>query len=77
MLHPPETNLPTFFGHQDMQLSNFAELCKQTTKLTDYPLATSLERNILIYDGEVLRQNLEHGQEDTLKAELCKALRDG
>ncbi|MEM7737070.1 MAG: phytanoyl-CoA dioxygenase family protein [Deinococcota bacterium] len=77
MLHPPETSLPTFFGNQDMQLSDFAELCKQTTTLTDYPLATSVEHNILIYDGEVLRQQLEDGQEDALKAELCKALRDG
>lgn len=77
MLHPPKPSLPAFFTDQDMRLGDFAALCEQTTQLSDYPHARAVERNILIYDGEALRQQLEHSQEAELKAELCRALRDG
>ena len=70
--------LPAYFSQADISIQDFEMICAQQTSLADYPTAIAVEQNILIYDGAVLRKILtDEKQETALKAELCKALRDG
>ena len=72
------SQLPPYFSQSDISLDDFARLCSQSTNLSDYPLAIAVEQNVLIYDGDALRSNLDDGnKEAALKAELCRALKDG
>ena len=70
--------LPPYFRPQDIDIDDFHALCSQTADLEDYPLATAVEKKILIYDGEALHKMVGHAdQEAALKAELCRAMKDG
>ncbi|MGB1257486.1 MAG: phytanoyl-CoA dioxygenase family protein, partial [Thiolinea sp.] len=41
--------------HPKPDIAAFAKLCEQQTKLSDYPLAQTVEKNILCYAGDTLR----------------------
>lgn len=72
------SQLPPYFSKTDINLDDFDRLCSRDTPLEDYPLAKSVEQKILIYEGNTLRQQLDNGaNESALKAELCRALKDG
>jgi ectoine hydroxylase-related dioxygenase (phytanoyl-CoA dioxygenase family) len=61
-----------------ISIEDFDVICSQATNIDEYPFAASVEQNILIYEGETIRQALDDGQqEETLKTELCHALKDG
>jgi ectoine hydroxylase-related dioxygenase (phytanoyl-CoA dioxygenase family) len=72
------TKLPSYFSQMDIHIQDFEALCSQTTRLEDYPFASDVQQNIVIYNGDKVRAALDSGeQEAQLKAEFCDALRDG
>jgi ectoine hydroxylase-related dioxygenase (phytanoyl-CoA dioxygenase family) len=72
------THSSSYFSKADMDIEAFDALCSQSTNLTDYPSATSVEQNILIYERKVFDQALDVPQQElALKDELCRALKDG
>lgn len=70
--------LPEYFDAQALTVAELDALCSQTVQLADYPLAAAVEKNILIYDGKALHAMIGNdAQENALKAEMCRALRNG
>ncbi|MFD0002570.1 phytanoyl-CoA dioxygenase family protein [Streptomyces sp. NPDC127178] len=63
-----------WLSEHDCDLADFREVVERTTDLADHPYASSVERNVLIYDSDRLRK-----AEDTraVRAELVRALTDG
>ncbi|MGW6731821.1 phytanoyl-CoA dioxygenase family protein [Streptomyces sp. NPDC055013] len=63
-----------WLSEHDCDLADFREVVERTTDLADYPYASSVERNVLIYDSDRLRR-----AEDSraVRAELVRALADG
>ena len=69
---------PVYFGPEDLRVEDLDAVCSKTTQLTDFPLAMSVEKNVLIYDGDTMRSQLNNpADEARLKAEWCHALREG
>ncbi len=69
---------PAYFGAEDLRVEDLDAVCSKTTQLTDFPLAMSVEKNVLIYDGDTMRSQLNNpADEARLKAEWCHALREG
>ena len=64
----------TWLSEHDCDLADFRELVERTTDLADYPYASAVEREVLVYDSDRLR-----GAEDdrAVRAELARALTDG
>ena len=63
--------MTTWFTAADCRLADFRALVEQKTELTDYPHATDIESNVLIYDGRTIRNS------PAVQAELARALMDG
>ncbi|WOP39228.1 phytanoyl-CoA dioxygenase family protein [Streptomyces sp. Li-HN-5-13] len=61
-------------SEQDCDLDAFRTLVEQATDLADYPRASAVERNVLIYDSERLRAA---GAGREVQAELVRALDEG
>lgn len=62
----------------DCDLDEFVALVGQTTDPAAFPLATEVVQNVLVYDADRLRDRLsEPDGEDTVSAELVRALTDG
>jgi ectoine hydroxylase-related dioxygenase (phytanoyl-CoA dioxygenase family) len=63
-----------WLSEHDCDLADFREVVERTTDLADHPYASSVERNVLIYDSDRLRK-----AEDSraVRAELVRALTDG
>ncbi len=61
----------------DIHLPDFAALCSQEVTLAEYPLASDVQKKILIYSGTTFRHAVTPDQEVALKAELHRALKDG
>ncbi|MFI5799736.1 phytanoyl-CoA dioxygenase family protein [Streptomyces sp. NPDC051677] len=59
---------------QDCDLDVFRPLVERGTDPRDFPHATAVEKNVLVYDGERLRAA---GAERAVRAELVRALTDG
>ena len=71
-------NLPDYFDPQTMSVDELHTICSKTVELNDYPLAAAVESNILIYDGDALREMIGDGvKERALKEEMGRALRTG
>ncbi|MEV1066386.1 phytanoyl-CoA dioxygenase family protein [Streptomyces sp. NPDC050263] len=81
-------SFPSAHGHawvteQDCDLDVFRSLVERTTDLADFPHATTVEGNVLVYDSERLRTAADPsgtGREPAgreLRAELVRALADG
>ncbi len=69
---------PAYYSAAHINLDDFAALCAQQTQLADYPLASGVEQNILVYEGDTFRNAVgDASAETTLRDELCRALRDG
>jgi ectoine hydroxylase-related dioxygenase (phytanoyl-CoA dioxygenase family) len=70
--------LPPYFGEEHISIEAFEAIQAQTADIGDYPAAAAVEQNVLIYEGDTFRQTLSDlAREAALKAELCRALRDG
>ncbi|MGF0175380.1 phytanoyl-CoA dioxygenase family protein [Streptomyces sp. Marseille-Q5077] len=63
-----------WLSEHDCDLAGFREVVERTTDLADHPYASSVERNVLIYDSDRLRK-AEDGR--AVRAELVRALTDG
>ncbi|MFC8088834.1 phytanoyl-CoA dioxygenase family protein [Streptomyces sp. NPDC057301] len=61
-------------SEHDCDLAGFREVVERTTDLADHPYASSVERNVLIYDSDRLRKAEDTG---AVRAELVRALTDG
>ncbi|MEU6252672.1 phytanoyl-CoA dioxygenase family protein [Streptomyces sp. NPDC047043] len=62
-----------WLSEQDCDLSDFRGIVERTTDLADYPHASAVERNVLIYDSERLRK----AKRRPVRSELVRALADG
>ena len=62
-----------WLSQRDCDLDAFRALVEHGTDIADYPHAASVERNVLVYDGDRLRG----GSVPEVGAELVRALADG
>ncbi|MFD5793604.1 phytanoyl-CoA dioxygenase family protein [Streptomyces diastatochromogenes] len=62
-----------WLSEQDCDLDAFRALVARTTDLADYPYASSVQSDVLVYDSERLRA----GDRGAVRAELVRALTDG
>ncbi|SOE07675.1 phytanoyl-CoA dioxygenase family protein [Streptomyces sp. Ag109_G2-15] len=62
-----------WLSEQDCDLDAFRTLVARTTDLADYPYASSVQSDVLVYDSERLRA----GDRRDVQAELVRALTDG
>lgn len=71
---------PVWLSERDCDLSAFRELVEESTDLADYPHASAVERNVLVYDSARLRASVAATDRDghaDVRAELVRALADG
>ena len=62
----------------DVRLADLAEVVSAKTELADYPQASGVEQNVLVYDGGRLRQELaDPAGRRRVQAEWVRALHDG
>lgn len=72
------SKLPSYFTDADINIEDFDRICSQQTQLDHYPMAHAVEQNILIYQGDTVREAIQSADQETaLKAEVCRALKDG
>ncbi|MFF4791182.1 phytanoyl-CoA dioxygenase family protein [Streptomyces sp. NPDC001276] len=64
-------------SEQDCDLDSFRALVEGATDAADYPHASSVDRNVLVYDAERLRGPAGLAARDALRAELVRALDEG
>ena len=62
---------------QDCDLDAFRTLVEQPTDLADFPYASSVERNVLVYDSDRLRKSVAAGERREVQAELVRAFAEG
>jgi len=62
---------------QDCALDAFRALVEQPTDLGDFPYASSVERNVLVYDSDRLRKSVAAGERREVQAELVRAFAEG
>jgi ectoine hydroxylase-related dioxygenase (phytanoyl-CoA dioxygenase family) len=68
----------TYFTGTSCDIEDFAALCGQKTDLADYPLATDLQKGVLIYDCIALRSRLGDPEfAQCLRAEWAEAMANG
>ncbi|WP_328351397.1 phytanoyl-CoA dioxygenase family protein [Streptomyces sp. NBC_00445] len=63
----------SWLTEQDCDLDAFRALVERTTETADYPHAAAVEQNVLVYDGDRLRDTNRRD----VQAELVRALTDG
>lgn len=64
--------------HPKLSIDAFARMCEQQTSHSDYPLAQSITKNIVIYAGDTLRQaEQDDALRNTLLQEISRALQYG
>ena len=72
------TTTPAYFDAQDTSIEEFHAICSRTTQDATYLHASAIEKNIVLYDGDVLRSMVgEELHELSLKKELCHVLKSG
>jgi ectoine hydroxylase-related dioxygenase (phytanoyl-CoA dioxygenase family) len=63
---------------ESCRIEDFAAICEQTVNPADYPLASAVEKNVLIYDGASVRAAAADAvQRKALLAEWVEAMTDG
>ena len=69
---------PGYLSADDCRLADLIDLVSRKTDLADYPYATTVEQNVLIYDGVRLRKQLSRpAGRPRVETELARALLDG
>ncbi|UWU36922.1 phytanoyl-CoA dioxygenase family protein [Rhizobium sophoriradicis] len=58
-------------------LADFRHLAEKTTALADYPTASAVEKNILIYDSRKVTAVATVEDKRAVRAEICEALGEG
>jgi ectoine hydroxylase-related dioxygenase (phytanoyl-CoA dioxygenase family) len=62
----------------DCRLADLVDIVAAVTDLADYPHASAVEQNVLVYDSEQLRQAIaSEPSRSAVEAELVRALHDG
>jgi hypothetical protein len=65
-------------SEDDCRLADLIDLVSEKTDVADYPCASAVEQNVLIYDGARLRQELSRpAGRPRVETELARALRKG
>ncbi|MFJ6561261.1 phytanoyl-CoA dioxygenase family protein [Streptomyces sp. NPDC091412] len=64
-------------SEQDCDLDSFRALVERATDAADYPHASSVVHDVLVYDAERLRGPADPAARDALRAELVHALDEG
>jgi ectoine hydroxylase-related dioxygenase (phytanoyl-CoA dioxygenase family) len=69
---------PARYAESDCRLEDLAALLDRSTDLADYPHASEVDRDVLIYDAEALRASTgtDAGRRE-VQAELVRAMTDG
>ncbi|MET7575335.1 phytanoyl-CoA dioxygenase family protein [Streptomyces sp. NPDC005492] len=68
---------PARFSELDCDLDAFRALVERPTDPAGFPYASSVERNVLVYDSDRLRKSIAAGERDEVQAELVRAFTDG
>jgi hypothetical protein len=69
---------PGYLSADDCRLADLIDLVSRKTDLADYPHASTVEQNVLIYDGARLRKQLSGPAcRPQVETELARALLDG
>jgi hypothetical protein len=70
--------VPGYLAEDDCRLAGLIEVVSEKTDLADYPHASTVEQNVLMYDSARVRDDVAsaEGQRDA-QAELVRALHDG
>jgi ectoine hydroxylase-related dioxygenase (phytanoyl-CoA dioxygenase family) len=69
---------PGYLSADDCRLADLIDLVSRKTDLADYPYASTVEQNVLIYDGARLRKQLSGPAcRPQVETELARALLDG
>ena len=63
--------------HDAIDIQKFDAICAQQTALADYPNASAVESNLLLYQARTLRAALEQPKRLQLQQELVKAFTTG
>jgi ectoine hydroxylase-related dioxygenase (phytanoyl-CoA dioxygenase family) len=67
-----------YLATEDCRVADLIEVVSDKTDLAEYPLASAVEQNVLVYDGARLRQELAYpAGRRRVQAELVRALHDG
>jgi ectoine hydroxylase-related dioxygenase (phytanoyl-CoA dioxygenase family) len=67
-----------FLSAEDSRLADLVDLVRTKTQLSDYPQASTVEQNVLVYDGARLRRELsDPAGRRRVQAEWVRALHDG
>lgn len=73
-----DPTLPAYFSEPDLALEPLERACSEEVKLSSYPLASDVQKKIVIYEAEELEPHLDGAEQETkLRAELAGVLRDG
>ena len=72
------TRTPGRFTEADCSVADFAALVDRTTALSDFPYATAVEQNVLVYEAAALRRAIASPEGRLeVEAELVRALTAG
>jgi ectoine hydroxylase-related dioxygenase (phytanoyl-CoA dioxygenase family) len=67
-----------YLATEDCRVADLIEVVSDKTDLAEYPLASAVEQNVLVYDSTRLRQELAYpARRRRVQAELVRALHDG
>jgi len=67
-----------YLSADDCRLADLIDLVNQKTDLAEYPHASTVDQNVLIYDGARLRTELSRpARRPRIEAELASAMLDG
>ena len=70
--------LPKYFSVNDVRLEQFETICEQSVDLNLYRFADAEQQNIILYNGDKLRDTMTGANADVdIKSELGSCLRDG
>lgn len=73
-----EEILPPYFDNNDISLAEFDAICSQSASLDAYPMADTVQQNIVVYNGDKLQNALlEPTKELVVRAEFIRCLKDG
>ncbi|MFI6657622.1 phytanoyl-CoA dioxygenase family protein [Streptomyces sp. NPDC050523] len=72
-MSPSSVDHRALLSEQDCDLAGFRELVERGTDLADFPHASGVEQNVLIYDSERLRAAERH----PVRSELVRAFTEG
>ncbi len=69
--------IPGWLSREDCRLEDFVALVEQQTTRSDYPLASGIEQNVVVYDAQQLSASSSSPTRLELQTELVRALTEG